>query len=135
MQHLLCRLLGVVIVCVSSASAQNPLTPQNPFPKEQVYFEFQVELPVKPRPDSPSPAYPPVLLMSKTEGYVLAQFVVDTLGIADTTTFKVLKSDHELFSSAVRRSLSQLRFTPAKLSGRPVNQLVQMPFTFKPPQH
>jgi periplasmic protein TonB len=63
-------------------------------------------------------------------GAVMAQFVVDANGRAEVQTFKVLKSDHEELSEAVRRSLPDMRFTPAEKGGHKVKQLVQEPFTF-----
>ena len=45
-------------------------------------------------------------------------------------TFEIIKSDHDLFTNAVRNSLPNFRFFPAELGGRKVKQLVQMPFVF-----
>jgi len=94
------------------------------------YFEFQVTKQVSLRPGNPSPRYPDVLRSGNVEGNVLAQFVVDTLGRADMTEFKVLKSDHDLFTAAVKSVLPMTKFTPAELGGHKVKQLVQMPFQF-----
>lgn len=94
------------------------------------YFEFQVTKQVTLGPGSPSPRYPDMLRSSNIEGNVLAQFVVDTLGRADMSEFKVLKSDHDLFTAAVKNALPMTKFTPAELNGRKVKQLVQMPFQF-----
>ena len=71
-----------------------------------------------------------MLKSANVEGEVLAQFVVDTTGRADMSTFKVLKSSHELFTTAVRNVLPQMRFYPAEIGGRKVKQMVQQPFTF-----
>ena len=65
-----------------------------------------------------------------SEGTVLAQFVVDTTGRAEMNTFKVLKSDNDLFSNAVKNALQRMRFLPAEVGGRKVKQLVQQPFQF-----
>ena len=43
-------------------------------------------------------------------------------------TFKVLKSDNDLFSNAVKNALQRMRFLPAEVGGRKVKQLVQQPF-------
>ncbi|MEO7085683.1 MAG: M56 family metallopeptidase [Gemmatimonadaceae bacterium] len=96
----------------------------------QTFFEFQVEKPVSPMPGNAGPRYPDLLRSAKVEGVVLAQFVVDTLGHADMGTFKVLKSDHELFTATVRASLPDMKFYPAEVGNRKVKQLVQMPFQF-----
>ena len=97
---------------------------------DQAYFEFQVEKQVAPHPGNPGPRYPDMLRSANVEGEVLAQFVVDTTGRADMSTFKVLKSSHDLFTNAVRATLPQMRFYPAEIGGRKVKQLVQMPFQF-----
>ena len=94
------------------------------------YFEFQVEKPVRLASGSANPTYPAELKASNVSGVVLAQFVVDTLGRAEVSTFKVLKSDHQLFTEAVKNTLPELRFIPAEVGGRKVKQLVQQPFTF-----
>ncbi|HEY5061348.1 MAG TPA: M56 family metallopeptidase [Gemmatimonadaceae bacterium] len=96
----------------------------------QTFVEFQVERTVSPRPDNRAPRYPDVLRSAKIEGEVLAQFVVGPDGLADTSTFKVVRSTHSLFTDAVRSALPRMRFNPAKVGGLPVKQLVQMPFQF-----
>jgi TonB family protein len=93
-------------------------------------FEFQVEDPVTAAAGSGAPRFPDLLRQAGVEGEVLVQFVVDTTGAADPTSFRVLKSTHELFSDAVRSALPTLKFNAARVGGRKVKQLVQQPFTF-----
>lgn len=95
----------------------------------RVYFEFEVEIPVKPAGGS-FPAYPADLKAAGTEGQVLAQFVVDETGQPVPASFKVLASSHGKFTEAVQASIPGMRFTPALVKGRPVRQLVQQPFRF-----
>ena len=99
-------------------------------PGDAPYFEFQVEDPVQPLPGNSPPAYPELLRSANVTGFVIAQFVVDTLGRADTATIKMLKSSHELFSQAVRAAIPAMRFKPARTGGRKVKQLVQQRFDF-----
>jgi TonB family protein len=94
------------------------------------YLEYQVSKAVSPRPGNRAPRYPDALRQANVEGEVLAQFVVDENGVADTASFRVLRSTHDLFSITVRDALSGFRFYPAELDGRPVKQVVQMPFQF-----
>jgi protein TonB len=101
-----------------------------PVVSDQPFFEFQVEKPVTALPGSANPRYPDILRQAGVEGEVLAQFVVDTLGRAETKTFKVLKSSHDLFGTAVMNALPGMRFIPAEVGGRKVRQLVQQPFSF-----
>lgn len=97
---------------------------------DATFFDFQVEKPVAPIPGSGAPRYPEILLAAGVEGQVLAQFVVDTLGRVESGSFKVIRSDHELFSAAVQSAAPALRFLPAEVGGRKVKQLVQQPFVF-----
>ncbi len=93
------------------------------------YFEFQVEKPAA-MAGAANMAYPEMLRSAQVEGTVLASFVVDTAGKADMSTFKVLRSDHELFTNAVKNALPRIRYLPAEVGGRKVKQLVQQPFQF-----
>ena len=97
----------------------------------QTYFEFQVEKPVSQIPGTGSPRYPDALRSSGVEGEVQAQFVVNEDGRAETSTFKVLKATNDLFASAVRSALPNMRFYAAEVGGKKVKQLVQQSFQFK----
>jgi len=86
--------------------------------------------PVRALPNQPAPLYPDEMRKSGIQGEVLAQFIVDTRGHADMSTFKVLRATHEEFTYAVRIALPKIAFVPAELKQRKVRQLVQMPFHF-----
>ncbi|HEX9129120.1 MAG TPA: energy transducer TonB [Gemmatimonadaceae bacterium] len=100
----------------------------------QTYFEFQVEKPAEMLAESPKPKYPSVLESSGIAGEVQAQFVVASSGKADMDSFKVLKSTNELFTQAVKNVLPRMKFSPAMIGGKPVNQLVQQSFQFAVPR-
>ena len=100
----------------------------------QTYFEFQVEKPAEMLAESPKPKYPSVLESSGIAGEVQAQFVVSSSGKADLDSFKVLKSSNELFTQAVKNVLPRMKFSPAMIGGKPVNQLVQQSFQFAVPR-
>lgn len=129
--------IALALASASPIAGQAPTTQladtvgkPKPTVTKQPYFEFQVEKPVQLASGSANPVYPVALKAANVSGVVLAQFVVDTLGRAETFTFKVLKSDHQLFTEAVKNVLPGLRFIPAEVGGRKVKQLVQQPFTF-----
>jgi len=82
------------------------------------------------REDNPKPQYPSMLESAGVEGEVLVQFVIDTTGRADMSTFKVLKSSNDLFTNSVRNVLPRMKFYPAETGGRKVKELVQFPFSF-----
>lgn len=98
-------------------------------------FASQVEKPALQRSGNPSPRYPSVLESSRVEGSVLAQFVVDTLGRVDMSTFRVVESTNDLFSASLRSTLDKWRFYPAEAGGHKVRQIVQLPLKFVAPQH
>jgi protein TonB len=107
---------------------------KGPVDNTQTYFEFQVEKPAEAMADNPKPKYPSVLESSGIAGEVQAQFVVKSDGKADMDTFKVLKSTNELFTQAIKNVLPRMRFSPAMIGGKPVNQLVQQAFQFAVPR-
>jgi protein TonB len=94
-------------------------------------YEFQVEKPALAVSGTGTPVFPSVLRSANVQGRVTATFVVDTTGRAEPGTFKVLESDHELFSSAVRTALPRMRFIPAEVGGRKVKMWVQQAFEFR----
>jgi protein TonB len=97
-------------------------------------FAAQVEKPAIPRNGNPSPKYPSLLESSRVEGTVLVQFVVDTLGVADMSTFKVLDASNDLFAESTRATLSNWRFYPAEAGGKKVKEIVQLPLRFVAPR-
>lgn len=105
-------------------------TPLGGNPSGGVWSEQTVEKPVLALGDAPRPRYPELLRSAGVEGDVLAQFVVDTTGLVEVGSIRVLRSAHPLFAQAVERVLPLARFIPAEAGGRRVRQLVQQPFTF-----
>jgi len=119
---------------LSDADVQRVLVAGTGEPKpvdaNATFFEFQVEQAVTAAPGNRGPRYPDELRKSGVEGEVLAQFIVDNEGHADMNSFKVLKSNHDLFTAAVMSVLPDMKFNAAQVGGRAVKQLVQMPFQF-----
>ena len=63
---------------------------------------------------APVPRFPDELRSHWSESEVVVRFRVDEHGHVDVPSMKVLKSDHELFVSAVREVLPRFRFEPAR---------------------
>ena len=99
-------------------------------PLNGVFLESEVEKPVAVLPGAAGPVYPETLRTAGIEGQVMAQFVVDSTGRVELSTFTVLDSPHPLFAASVRRALSRMRFLPAEARGARVAQLVQQSFQF-----
>lgn len=129
---------GALLVASCEAPRPEPLAPrtagENAAPSVMsegaVLYEFQVEKPVTQAEGSMAPKYPDILRQAGVEGEVLVSFVVNEEGRADAESFKVLRSTHELFATAVRTALPAMRFVPAQVGGKKVKQLVQQPFSF-----
>jgi TonB family protein len=116
-------LLALVFTAfASTADAQAASAPTN-------YLEFQVETPAAIR-RAVAPTYPPAMLRNRVEGEVLVQFVVNENGVADMSTFRVVRSPNIEFTEAAKVAIQATRFIPAKLNGANVRQVVQQPFTF-----
>jgi TonB family protein len=79
----------------------------------------------------PHPAFPELLKQAQIQGRVIVQAVIDTAGRAEPNSIKVLQSPNPGFNpsavDAVRRSL----FRPARVHGRAVRVLIQIPYDFK----
>jgi TonB family protein len=83
---------------------------------------------------APDPGFPDALLRSgRREGQVVVRFIVNELGRVDVSSMIVERSDHELFTAAVRDVLPLFRFEPARALGpesKPVAVWVSVPFRF-----
>lgn len=81
-------------------------------------------------PDNPRPPYPKALRKSKTEGTVSLQFFVDTTGLADLSSIRILQSSDTAFTASVIATLPRMRFVPATAAGRKVRELINESFSF-----
>jgi len=98
---------------------------------DSVFTELDVDSAVVRSQSSAAPAYPLDLLAKHVEGTVIARYIVDTTGFADTTSFEVVSSTNPAFIRSVREALPYMRFSPAKIGQHKVRQLVEQPFTFR----
>jgi protein TonB len=99
--------------------------------RDSVFSVLEVDTAVVRSASSAAPSYPASLLAAHIQGFVNAQYVVDTSGRADTATFHVMESTNPEFVSAVKDVLPLMRFQPAKIGSVKVRQLVQQQFSFK----
>ena len=88
---------------------------------ERPLTEIEVDSAAALDPSAVGPDYPVRMLEKNIEGLVLAQFVVDSLGRADTTTFKLLEPAEPDFVMAVKTALPRMEYRPASLGGRSVS--------------
>nr|MBA3657607.1 TonB family protein [Gemmatimonadaceae bacterium] len=74
--------------------------------------------------------YPPGLYAERVNGSVIVEFVVDAEGKVEEGTLGIVASSNPLFSEAVVRAVEGALFTPARLKGVSVRQLILQPFSF-----
>lgn len=98
---------------------------------------------VSSRPRQTGPRYPERLRQSRTNGTVLARFVVSAEGRYVPGTFRDVTAEsmrlaaglvgatQAEFARAVLNALPRMSFNPAKAGQCPIAQVVQQPFTFR----
>ena len=120
----------------TGAKGQLPFGPMSLYIPDTAFSVLEVDEIVERVESSAAPVYPPDLLATGTQGLVRASYVVDTSGMVDTTTIKVILSNDPRFTASVVQALGHMRFRPAKRAGKTVRQLVEQKFSFKivPPE-
>jgi TonB family protein len=76
--------------------------------------------------------YPDSLWTAAVAGRAVAEFIVGEDGRVEAGTVSIASATHPYFASAVRVALDRAVFNPALLNGKPVRQLVDLPFHFEP---
>jgi protein TonB len=79
---------------------------------------------------SERPHFPEALRARGQGGRIVVQFVVDTLGRAEMSEFKVVDATDAQLADPVRAVLPRFRFTPGEAGGRKVRTMVALPFDF-----
>jgi protein TonB len=95
----------------------------------ETYLEAEVDDPVNPV-NIPKPRYPPVMQQAGIAGSVDVQYVVDTTGHAERSSWKVLRSTNKAFEEPAREAIMKGVFKPARIRGKAVRQLVQQKISF-----
>lgn len=82
------------------------------------------------KPGQKPPQYPRIARLSNRQGLVLVRFVIGTDGRPEMNSVRIIASAGEPFHKSVLDRLATLEFEPASFQGKPVRQLVIMPFDF-----
>ncbi|MEO7042976.1 MAG: TonB family protein [Gemmatimonadaceae bacterium] len=77
------------------------------------------------------PVYPQSLRSLGVGGKVMAQFIIDSTGMVDTTSIQTDADGKSLFAVSVREALAKMRFVPAQKAGHKVSEEVLQSFVFK----
>ncbi|HYT63976.1 MAG TPA: energy transducer TonB [Gemmatimonadales bacterium] len=99
-------------------------------PSDQVFMESVVEE----RPEvlsGPSLQYPDLLRQAGVQGRVLVQAIIDTAGRAEPPSVKVIQSPNPGFDQPAKTYVLRALFRPARVHGRAVRVLVNLPIDFK----
>jgi hypothetical protein len=115
------------IVRITTKAHAIPPSSKGCQPAKDPYFEYQVNRPALYLTTDikfPQPTTASALGVAKGTGLVV-QVVVDTLGLPDVRSFKILHSPNETAAAAVRHAFLGWRFIPATFQGCKVPQLVQ----------
>ena len=97
---------------------------------DQVFLESVVEE----RPEvlsGPQLQYPDLLRQAGIQGRVLVQAIVDTSGRAEPASVKVIQSPNPGFDQPARTYLLRALFRPARVHGRAVRVLINLPIDFR----
>ncbi|HEX4932354.1 MAG TPA: carboxypeptidase regulatory-like domain-containing protein, partial [Gemmatimonadaceae bacterium] len=91
----------------------------------------EVDTPAKPLDDElVEPVYPDSLLAYGITGKVVAEFVVEPTGLVNPLSVTMVSASSPEFFVAVRNALIASKFTPARKDGKPVRQVMLLPFEF-----
>lgn len=80
---------------------------------------------------SAAPEYPETMALRRVEGTAVLRFVIDSTGLIDMSTVRVMSATHSAFARAVLEAMPRMKFRPASVAGRPVRLLVEQMFSFK----
>lgn len=99
-------------------------------PTEAVYLEAVVEE----RPSvlsAPPPPYPELLRQAGIQGRVLLRAIIDTAGRAEPRSITIVHSPNPGFDQPSRNWMLQALFRPARVHGRAVRVLVEVPLEYR----
>ncbi|MHB1073033.1 MAG: TonB-dependent receptor plug domain-containing protein [Gemmatimonadaceae bacterium] len=100
----------------------------------RVFHSDEVDTVAKPEHDElVAPAYPDSLLAYGVAGTVVAEFVVEVTGQVNPRSVTMVSASAAEFYEAVREALIASKFVPASKDGKPVRQVMLLPFEFGRP--
>jgi TonB family protein len=137
------------LVCIGLALAQEPSPPpaEKPPPeKKGVWLDTVMihldasreggllDSVVDERPhilSGPPLTYPDLLRQAGVQGRVIVRAIVDTMGRAEPGSVQIVQTPNVAFNQSARDYMLHARFRPARLHGRPVRVLVNVPIDYK----
>lgn len=99
-------------------------------PPGELYRESLVE--EKPSVlSAPPPPYPEFLRQAGFQGRVLIQAIIDTSGRVERNSVRIIQSPNPAFNPGSRNWMLQALFRPARVHGRAVRVLIQVPLDYR----
>ena len=117
---------GAVYATLSAGEADNSV-------KVDTAMVF-VDQPKQEKPavlSGPTLQFPELLRQAQIQGRVLVQAIIDTLGRAEPASVKVLQSPNPGFDQSAKSYVLKALFRPARVHGRAVRVLIQIPIDFR----
>jgi len=78
----------------------------------------------------PTLAYPDLLRQAGVQGRVIVQAIIDTMGRAEPGSVKIIASPNEGFNESARNYILGALFRAARIHGRAVRVLVNLPIDY-----
>jgi TonB family protein len=121
---------GIPVPAVYRTGHGGPGAPLRLTPDDHVVVEAQVEQ--RPELLTTEPLrYPTALRQAGVEGRVMVRAIIDTTGRAEPSSVTVWQSPNPGFDQAARSFVLHARYRPARVHGRAVRVLVNVPIDFK----
>jgi protein TonB len=79
----------------------------------------------------PPPQYPELLRQAGIQGRVMVQAIIDTTGRAEGSSIKIVSSPNPGFDPPAKNYVLKALFRPARVHGRAVRVLINIPIDFK----
>ncbi len=114
------------------SAAAEPVDLEKLLASRAVYTSDQVDDPAELPQGSVTPIYPDALWRAGVNGRVVVELIVDTAGVIEPGSLRVVSTTHPYFAAAVKSALEGAAFRSAVLAGKAVRQIVQLPFVFAP---
>lgn len=78
----------------------------------------------------PPPVYPPLLQQAGIEGTVTVQAIIDTMGRVEPSSIKITQTANPGFNESAKATVLKSLFRPARVYGKAVRVLIQIPIAY-----
>jgi TonB family protein len=76
------------------------------------------------------PVYPPLLQQAGIEGTVIVQAIIDTMGRVEPNSLRITQTANPGFNESAKQAVSKSLFRPARVYGKAVRVLIQIPISY-----